>query len=203
MKQFKKMTLWSVALVLVIVTNSHAAPAQYQCYNFDDLVAGKEYTVGDVIDTEHATITIKPYFTNGTPATATVRHAESAPANIAGGTAPELSLYLVSLNVVPHQPVTRIKTLLAQNISQTGDFADANIEVNGEKHESPRGFAQMNGKSIGKPGKGRAKIRATVLPTSANWHAGTLEVRAKLGEAIESFTLGGHTWRVDDMCFGL
>ena len=203
MKDFRNRLLAAAVLALVLAPASHAAPAQYQCYNFEDLVAGTEYTVGQVIDTEHATITIKPYFTNSAPATATVRHAESAPGNIAGGTAPELSLYLVSVNVVPKQPVTRIKTLLAQNISQTGDFANANVEVNGEKHESPRGFAQMDGKRIGKPGKGRAEIRASVLPTSANWHAGTLELRAKPGEAIESFTLGGHTWRIDDLCFGL
>ena len=201
----------SIRSVLLIVATlaaasggaaSHAAPAQYQCYNFDNLATDASYTVGDVIDTQHARITIKQYVTNGNPATATGRRAESAPSKIAGGDAPELSLYLVSVNVAPKQPVTRMRTRLAQSISQTGGFANANIEVNGEKHESPDGFAGMNGKTIGRPAKGRAKITSNIVPpSSGNWHSGTLELDAKPGKGIESFTLGGHTWRIDDMCF--
>jgi hypothetical protein len=182
---------------------AQAGPTQYQCFDFGSLVAGREYTVGETIDTEHATITIKPYFSNGNPATATVRHAESVVTNFAGGTAPELSLYLVSVNVVPKQPIAAFKMLLAQSIGQAGEFANANIEVNGEKHESPRGFAQMDGKRIGKPGKGRAEVTVNMLPASGNWHAGALDVRAKPGETLASFTLGGHTWRIDDLCFAL
>ncbi|HRX89480.1 MAG TPA: hypothetical protein P5528_08540, partial [Steroidobacteraceae bacterium] len=89
----------SIRSVLLIVATlaaasggaaSHAAPAQYQCYNFDNLATDASYTVGDVIDTQHARITIKQYVTNGNPATATGRRAESAPSKIAGGDAPEL-----------------------------------------------------------------------------------------------------------------
>lgn len=181
----------------------HAAPAQYQCYDFGGLAPDANYAVGDVIDTRHATITIGQYFNNGSPATADARHAKVVSSQIAGGATPELELYLVSVRVVPKQPVQRMRTRLAQNISQTGAFANADIEVNGEKHESPAGFAGMNGRSIGRPAKGRAAITASVVPTgSGNWQNGTLELAATQG-GIESFTLGGHAWRLDDMCFAL
>ena len=196
------LVIGSAAAVMASVANS--APAQrYQCYHFDNMAEDANYTVGDVIDTQHATITIKQYVTNGNPATAATRRAELATSQIAGGSAPELGLYLVSVNVVPKKPVNKVRTRLAQSISQTGGFANANIEVNGEKHESPAGFAGMDGKTIGRPGKGgRAKIRTAVVPpSSGNWHQGPLELKANKGQ-IRSFTLGGHTWRIDDMCFG-
>lgn len=199
----KTSSICAALIATLLIGIANAAPAQYECYNFDDLDPAASYTVGDVIDTKHATITIKQYFTNGIPAAADVRGAKSSLSLIAGGTPPELLVTLVSVNVVPKQAVTRVRTRLAQNISQDGAFANANIEVNREKHESPNGFAGMDGKKIGRPNKGRALITSDVAPTSNNWHAGTLTLEAKPGQTIESFTLGGHTWRIDDMCFAL
>jgi hypothetical protein len=34
-----------------------------------------------------------------------------------------------------------------------------------------------------------------------NWQNGTLELQAVQG-AIETVTLGAHTWKIDDLCFG-
>jgi hypothetical protein len=180
-----------------------AAQAQQECYDFENLAADARFTVGDVVEARHATVTIRQYVTNGNPATADARHAQVASSQIAGGAPPELGLYLVAVEVVPDQPVSRVRTRLAQSISQTGGFANANIRVNGEKHESADGFAAMDGKTIGKPAKGLASISADLPdPASGNWHSGTLELVATQG-AIESFTLGAHTWRIDDMCFEL
>jgi len=180
-----------------------APPAQYKCYDFEALAPDTRYSVGDVIETRHATITIRQYFNNGNPVTADARNAHVVTSAIAGGASPELALYLVSVNVVPKQPVTRVRTRLAQNFTETGGFANANIAVNGEKRESPTGFAGMDGNSIGRPAKGVASITAAVAPTGGgNWHYGTLELEATQG-GIESFALGGHQWRIDDMCFAL
>lgn len=203
MNTFKSTALTATCMTILASGAATAAPPQYQCYDFNDLASDASYTVGDVIDTRHAAITIKPYFNNGNPVTADARNAHVVTSQIAGGTSPELALYLVSVDVVPKQPVTRVRTRLAQNISQTGAFANANIKVNGEKHESPAGFAGMNGKSIGRPAKGIATITASVAPSGGgNWHNGTLELDVTQG-GIESFLLGGHQWRIDDMCFGL
>ncbi|MEZ5500505.1 MAG: hypothetical protein R3E77_13900 [Steroidobacteraceae bacterium] len=204
MKRILRLEHALAGIGLLLSASANAAPAKYDCYRFDKLAEDSRYTVGDVIDTEHAVITIKQYYTNGNPAMADARRAEVVNSKIAGGDSPELSVYLVSVNVVPKQPITRVRTRLAQSISQSGGFANANIVVNGEKHESPNGFAAMDGKIIGRPGKGRAKITAHIAPTgSGNWHSGTFELASKPGETIESFTIGGHTWRIDDMCIGL
>jgi hypothetical protein len=40
-----------------------------------------------------------------------------------------------------------------------------------------------------------------MAPHEGNWQSGTLELRATAGQ-IESVTIGGHTWRIDDLCFG-
>lgn len=203
MNILKTSALIAACVTILASSAATAAAPQYQCYDFNNLAADSKYTVGDVIETRHADITIKPYFNNGNPVTADARNAHVVTSEIAGGASPELSLYLVSVEIVPKQPVTRVRTRLAQNISQTGGFANANIQVNGEKHESPSGFAAMDGKSIGRPAKGTATIAANVTPSGGgNWHNGTLELNATQG-AIESFTLGGHSWRIDDMCFAL
>jgi hypothetical protein len=195
-------TLQKSALAAVcagLMTGS--AYAQFECYDFSGLASDSKYTVGDVINARHATITIKQYFWGGAPTTAEARNAQVRNSKIAGGAAPEMYLYLVSVNVVPNSPVTRVRTRLAQSIGGTGQYSNANIEVNGERHESSSGFAAMNGRTIGQASKGRASITSSMAPYgNGNWNNGTLELRATQG-AIESFTLGGHTWSIDDMCF--
>ena len=197
-------TLQTTALAVATaaaLTTATAAHAQFECYDFSGLASDSKYTVGDVINARHATITIKQYFWGGAPTTAEARNAQVRNSKIAGGASPEMYLYLVSVNVVPNSPVTRVRTRLAQSIGGTGKYTNANIEVNGERHESPSGFAAMNGKTIGQASKGRASITSSMAPYSdGNWLNGTLELRATQG-AIESFTLGGHTWSIDDMCF--
>lgn len=76
-----------------------------------------------------------------------------------------------------------------------GGFGTSNFEVNGERHEGPS-FASANGKRLG-----GAEITANLANTAGNWHVGTLEINAKPGGSIASFSIGGHTWRLDDMCF--
>jgi hypothetical protein len=203
MHTFKKTALVVSGLAALASGPSGAAGTKFECYDFAALLPDTRYSVGDVIETRHATITIKQYFTHGTPATAETRNAHVTSSKIAGGTSPELALALVSVNVVPKRPVRRVRTRLAQRISQTGAFANANIEVNGQKHESASGFAAMDGRSIGRPATGVATISADLpAPASGNWHSGMLKLEATQG-GIESFTLGGHTWRIDDMCFAL
>lgn len=203
MYDIHKRLSYPAGLILLATITGQVNAAQFDCFDFTDLATDTEYTVGDTVETAHASIVIKPYFIQGEPTTATVRHAESVQTAIAGGMAPELSLYLVSVNVLPRQPVTEVRTRFAQSISQDGNFANANIEVNGEKHESIDGFADMDGREIGNPGKGRARIHTSMQPPSGNWHAGELMLRAKPGDTIQSFTLGAHTWRIDDMCLAL
>ncbi len=179
----------------------HAAPAQFECYDFSGLAVGSKYTVGDMIDARYATITIKPYFINGTPAAAEVRGVTVNQSQIAGGPAPEARLYLVTVNVVPKSRATRVRMNVAQSIAQDGAFANANIEVNGEKHESPSGIAGLDGKIIGRPANGKAKLSSSITPQGGgNWHSGTLEIRADPGN-IESFSLGMHSGMIDNLCF--
>ena len=191
------------ALALAITAFAMSAPAlaQEQCFDFSGTVAAQRYTVGDSLNVRHATVTFKQYFTNGNPATADERHAEAKPSQIAGGAPPELGLYLIGMQIRPNQPVTQMRLRVAQSISSTGGFANANIEVNGERHESPSGFAGMNGKTIGQPAKGRVQIRSSMAPHGdGNWQNGTLEMRAVQGH-IETVTIGVHTGRVDNLCF--
>jgi hypothetical protein len=183
-----------------LATPAGAAPAQFDCYDFSGLAPDTEYTVGQTVNARHSTVTVKQYFTNGNPATADARRAKVVSSKIAGGAPPEMSLYLVSFELKPNQPISRMRVNIAQSISQTGGFANANIAVNGERHESPNGFAGMNGKTIGHPAKGRVAITSSLAPVGdSNWQAGMLELRATSGQ-IESILLGGHTWRVDNYC---
>lgn len=173
-----------------------AAPAQYQCYDFGGLAPDTSYNVGDVINARHATIKINPYHSGGGPTDPKVRHAKVVPSKIAGGAAPEMALYLVTVKVEPDSPVTRVKMNIAQNISQTGGFATANLEVNGQKREVPGGVAAMNGHTLG-----NADLTSSMASVADNWHAGTLEMRATAGNSIKSFSIGGHQMRLDNFCF--
>ena len=190
------------AAVITAAACGLAAPAsaQSQCFDFSGTVPAQRYTVGDSLNVRHATVTFRQYFTNGNPATAEARHAEAGQTQIAGGAPPELGLYLIGMQIRPNQPVTRLRLRVAQSISSTGGFANANIEVNGERHESPSGFRGMDGKTIGRPAQGRVQIRSSMAPHGdGNWQNGTLELRAVQGR-IETVTLGAHTWRADDVC---
>ena len=171
------------------------------CYDFGGMAEDATYTVGDVIDTDFAVITIKPYGVDGSPVTADARHADRAPSRIAGGTPPELELYLVALTIEPKRTVGRITTQIAQSISSTGGFAESGIAVNNKGLKSMTGFAGMDGKLLGTQAQGMAKISAKLTPLDdSNWHRGTLEVNAVQG-SIKRLRLGGHSWRIDNMCF--
>ena len=197
MKKLIHILLTAACITTVASAN---AQAQWHCYDFDQ-AADTYYTVGDVVVTPYATITIEPYSINGTPATSEVRHAQLASSMIAGGNVPEMELKLVSVRVVPTLPITEMRTRLAQNISPTGGFAYSHISVNDDIFETPNGFEAMNGIALDDAAVGTADVSATMTPVvGGNWLSGTLEIQATQG-VIESFTLGGHTWRIDDMCF--
>jgi hypothetical protein len=172
-----------------------AAQAQQQCYDFSGLSVGTTYHIGDSVNANHATITFRPYTSSGNPVGGAANFAEAQQAKIAGGAPPEMGMKTLTVQVVPIQPVTRVRMKLAQNMTPTGGFGISNFEVNGERHEGPS-FASANGKRLG-----GAEVSASFANNAGNWHVGTLELRAKPGGAIKSFSIGGHTWRLDDMCF--
>jgi hypothetical protein len=173
-----------------------AAQAQYHCYDFSGLAVGSKYNIGDTVNARHATITFRPYTMSGNQVGEAANFAEAQQAKIAGGAPPEMGMKTLSVQIVPIQPVTRVRLRLAQNMTPTGGFGTANFEVNGERHESPSGFAAANGKRLG-----GAQFSASFANNSGNWHVGTLELHAKPGGEIKSFSIGGHTWRMDDLCF--
>ncbi|HPF28118.1 MAG TPA: hypothetical protein P5528_09545 [Steroidobacteraceae bacterium] len=188
----------AIAVAIGSITTAAAAPGdkRAQCYDFSGLEVGTTYHIDDTVDARHATITFRPYISNGSPVGEAANFAEAQQAKIAGGEPPEMGIKTLAIQVQPNQPVTQVRMKLAQSITPTGGYGNANIEVNGEKHESPDGFAGMNGKRLG-----GAEIASSFTNDSGNWHVGTLELRAKPGGAITSFTIGGHTMRLDDMCF--
>jgi hypothetical protein len=180
----------------VAFTTSSTVHAQQQCYDFSGLAVGTKYHIGDPpIDARHATITFEPYTNNGNPVGGAANFAEAQQAKIAGGAPPEMGMTTLTVKVVPTQPVTRVRMKLAQNMTPTGGFGISNFEVNGDKHEGPS-FASANGKRLG-----GVEFTANFANNSGNWHVGTVELRAKPGGEIKSFSIGGHTWRLDDMCF--
>jgi len=171
------------------------AAAQYQCYDFSGLPMNKPHHIGDTFNGQHVTIKLRPYtMGGGNPVGEAANFAEVQQAMIAGGSAPEMGLKTLSVQVTPKQPVSRMRVRLAQQITPTGGFGTSNFEVNGQRHEGPS-FASAHGKRLG-----GAEFTASFSNTSGNWHVGTLELRAKPGGEITSFSIGGHTWRMDDMC---
>lgn len=201
MNRFNKTSL-TVAIAALTSFNANAGQTPDKCYDFSNMSENASYTVGDVIETDFATINIKEYTVNGAPVEASNRRAEAIRADMAGGASPELNLYVVALNVVPKKPVSKITTQIAQSIAANGNYADAGIGVNKRGYKSLTGFSDMNGKVLGTAAKGKAKISTNILPVGngGNWHRGTLEFRAVQG-SIESIRLGGHAWRIDNMCF--
>lgn len=179
----------------VALAAAGTAQAQQHCYDFSGLAVGTQYHIGDTVNARHATITFEPYTNSGNPVGGAANFAEAQQAKIAGGAPPEMGMKTLTVKVVPIAPVTRVRMKLAQNMTPTGGFGISNFEVNGEKHEGPS-FASANGKRLGS-----AEITANLVNTAANWHVGVLELRAKPGGSISSFSIGGHTWRLDDMCF--
>jgi hypothetical protein len=190
--------LGALALATALaLTGGLAAPAAAaeHCYDFSGLALGTTYHIGDTVDARHSTITFRPYKMNGNEVGGEVNSAEVQQAQIAGGSAPEMGMKTLAFQLQPKQPVKRVRMRLAQNMTPTGGFGIANLEVNGEQHESPNGFAAADGKRLG-----GAQISANLVNNAANWHVGTLEIRARPGGTIDSVTIGGHTWRVDNVC---
>lgn len=179
------------------LTAGLAAPASAaeQCYDFSRLKLGTTYHIGDTVDAQHATITFRPYKMNGNEVGGAANFAEVQQAQIAGGTAPEMGMKTLAFQLQPKQPVKQVRMRLAQNMTPTGGFGVANFEVNGEQHESPNGFAAADGRRLG-----GAQISANLVNNAGNWHVGTLQIRARPGGTIDSVTIGGHTWRVDNVC---
>lgn len=184
-----------LAAIAVLIVAAPAA-AQVQCYDFSGLAVGSKYHIGDTVNAQHATITFRPYTMSGNPVGGAANFAESQQAQIAGGAAPEMAMKTLTVQIVPNQPITRMRVNLAQSITPTGGYGTSNFEVNGERHEGPS-FASANGKRLG-----GAEFSANFSNNAGNWHVGTVELRAKPGGTIKSFSIGGHTWRLDNMCIG-
>lgn len=200
MKMIKQVTAVAAVAATLGAVSANAGTVADHCYDFSNMVENRSFTVGDTIETDFATINIKPYFVNGEPATADVRGAERSSSQIAGGAAPELKVKLVALNVVPRKPVSVVTTRIAQNMTSDGGFAESGIGVNRKGRKSGKGFAGMDGAVIGNDATGKARITADITPAGGNWHSGTLTIEAVQG-SIESIRLGGHTWHIDNMCF--
>ena len=199
MKTYKYATLpAAVAMMLASLGANAATPGH--CYDFSRMSEDASYSVGDVIETDHATITLKQYVYNGNPTDVANSRAERASSQIAGGASPELELKLVALNIVPKRPVHRITARVAQNIAQDGGFGDSGIGVNRKGAKSQQGFAGLNGRVLGNSRTGKAKFTTDIAPTGgANWQSGTIEFTAVKG-SIKSIRLGAHTWRADNVC---
>ena len=195
----KRNTLFRTASIATLCASASVAHAG-QCFNFDKLSEGVTYTVGDVIETDIATIRVLPYVVDGEPATAATRGAKRSQSQIAGGSSPELDVKLVALVIEPTKPASRITTRIAQNISATGAFGNSGLAVNRKGRKSDTGFAGLDGKVLGSSQVGKAKVSANLAaPTTGNWHVGTLELNAVQGH-IERFRLGTHTYKIDEFC---
>jgi len=201
METLRKTALAAAFAMTLTSLGASAASTPGTCFDFSRMSEDASYSVGDVIDTDLATITLKQYVYNGSPVDVSNSRAERAPSQIAGGASPELELKLVALSIVPKKPVSRITTLVAQNIAPDGAFGDSGIGVNRKGKKSQTGFSGLNGKVLGTSRAGKAKISADIAPSGGgNWHSGTLEFNAVEG-SIKSIRLGAHTWRLDNMCF--
>lgn len=172
-----------------------------QCFDFSSMDENASYNVGDVIDTRLATITVSSYIVDGEPATASTRGAKRAQSQIAGGPAPELELKQVALVIEPKEKARRITMQIAQNMQSGNVTANSGIAVNRKGSKSKKGFAGFDGKVLGRPASGKARITADLAPHgSGNWHSGTLSFDAVQG-SIHRVRLGGHTVRLDNVCF--
>ena len=200
MKTLNKAILPAAIALVFTSAGASAATSPYHCYDFSQMSEDASYSVGDVIETKYATITLKQYVFNGNPVDPANSRAERRSSQIAGGTSPELDVKLVALNVVPKTPVSKITARLAQNIAQDGGFGDSGIGVNRKGLKSQDGFAGFDGKVLGNARTGKARITADIAPTGGgNWHNGTLTFEAVQG-SIESIRLGMHTGALDDFC---
>lgn len=178
------------------VVASEPAAARYKCYDFSKLAVGTEYNIDDpAINAKHATITFRPYTIDGNQFGEAANFAKVEQTMIAGGAAPEMGMKTLTVQIEPNQPITRMRVKLAQQITPDGGFGISNFEVNGERHEGPS-FASANGKRLG----GAEFTASFANDGSDNWHRGTVELRAKPGGEIRSFSIGGHTFRLDDLC---
>src|SRR5262245_39811439 len=182
----------AVGIALIAAGSAHA---QQQCYDFSGLAVGTTYHIGDTVNARHATITFKSYQNDGNPVGGAANFAEVQQAQIAGGAAPDVGMKTLTVHVEPSQPVTRVRMRLAQNMTPTGGFGISNFEVNGQRREGPS-FADADTKHLGD-----ARFTASFSNPGGNWHVGTLELRADPGKDIKTFSIGGHTWRLDDLCF--
>lgn len=193
------------ASAIAVIAAMHAATASQAgevCYGFDNQTEGQLYYVGDTFVGEHLKVTIQDYELNGVkaePGSVLVRGASIAK----GRRAPEMYSNRANMLIEPREPVAEITFRIGDH--QTGPGGgNANIGVNGSRHEVIGGLSRLDGHLIGAPGRrARIHIETTRNQTEdgqpGDWRVGKMRVRAVDGK-IESLLIGGRPGIIDDVC---
>ncbi|MCA9473281.1 MAG: hypothetical protein KC594_14565 [Nitrospira sp.] len=183
----------SVALGALLLCVSFAHAGQ-ECYDFNDLPVGSQYHLGDTVNAQHSVATLKQFYVSeNQPSQQANQVAEVVSSNIPQGGAPSLKLYSINVQLTPTSPVEGVRLKYAEN---TGGAYVQNFEVNGQKHVLQGGLFQLNNRRIG-----NTEIFVTANQGGGNFIVGTLEIRAKPGTSIASFSIGGNSqFFVDDVC---
>ena len=170
------------------------AVAGTRCFDFDKapLGLGAIHVVGDVIQTNKATINFHPYESGGTLYSNGSGYTNNS--SFASGQSPEFKPYVIRAQIVPNVPLS---TVTMRFMEQLNAFRgqDNNFEVNGVVLAITSDLTSLNTTVIG-----GALVTVTLDAVQpANRVTGTLEITAQ-ASSITSFGIGGIQTYVDDVC---
>lgn len=177
--------------------------ASEKCYDFDKLAVGTRWGADEQIDFDAGKVIVRRLLNNGVPMTPENEDAQFlkvSQSQIAGDTAPELAMSLVTMQIVPTEPVQEVYFKLAQQLGATGNLP-AYLGVNFETHELRGSFAQSDGTTLGSPllGEARLTVQLTPDPPPSYWTRGWIRVRATSGD-IKTFSIGSQIAHFGKVC---
>jgi len=133
-------------------------PAAVQaCWDFSTLQQVDPYRLGDVFVAPNATVQMKRYMLNGNLNSNPAGRGQAQQTQIAGGTAPELRLYLINAHVEPNTPLNSVTFNFGHQLGLGG--GQANIGINGHVVEVTTSLAALDGLIMGDPAIGTAHHR--------------------------------------------
>lgn len=185
----KSRLLFSLILVLAVAACQPTTPVPEpteppeSCIDFSDLTVGKEYTVGDSFVTSGVTVSVEPFiWSDGTPTSDGV--AQVVADGLAGGSGNEVWTNNVNLRFDFGGPIDGLSL-------RFGEYGgNLNIEINGD-FVNFEDMTDIDGAVIG----------GVTVSVPSGGFGGDMGVLVLTG-TINSFSIGGQEFVIDDVCTG-
>ena len=206
-----KRSTFLFSLIGAAALGSSPAQAGETCYDFSQQTVGTKFLIGNTVQAEHLKVRFTDYRYTGVKADpgAGAQFVEAKNSMLAGGSSPELYMYMTNMLIEPRNPVAQIRFRVGESRGGPNHplQGHANVIVNGKTHEVTGGLSNLDGREFGDNANGKVLIEVPPMAQVGtdpddHWWNGTMKVRALPGSGkIKSFGIGGAPVAVDNVCF--